>query len=54
MGVNMLVRTIDGKKIIEINWVESNLKMAAQAETDGDSKKAWFYFLRASYHPKEN
>ena len=50
----MLVRTIDGKKIIEINWVDSNLKMAAQSETDGDSKKAWFYFLRASYHPKEN
>ena len=42
-----LMRTIDGKRIIEINWIDSNLKMACAAEDDGDNRKAEFYLMKA-------
>jgi hypothetical protein len=43
----MKLVTIDGKKIIEINHVDANLKMAVIAETNGDTDKAWRHFARA-------
>jgi hypothetical protein len=42
-----LIWTIDGKRMIEINGVESNLKMACVAETKGDLATAWRFFNRA-------
>jgi hypothetical protein len=43
----MKLATLDGKKIIEINHVDANLKMAVIAETNGDTDKAWLHFARA-------
>jgi hypothetical protein len=39
--------TINGTKVIEINHVDANLKMACAAEETGDTDKAWLHFARA-------
>ena len=43
----MRIRTLDGKKIIEINAVDSRLKQACVAELAGDDNLAWKLFHKA-------
>ena len=44
---NMLLLKLDGSGWVEINWIDANLKMAADAERAGDDAKAKFYWDRA-------
>jgi len=43
----MLIRTLDGKRTIEINAVDSRLKMACVAELAGDENLAWCHLQAA-------
>ncbi len=43
----MKIRTLDGTKIIEINFISANLKMAVKAESLGHHHKSDQFFLRA-------
>lgn len=45
----MVLLKLDGSGWIEINWVDSNLRMACTAEDRGNMKEAWFFFRRALY-----
>jgi len=45
----MLLLKSDGSGWIEINWTDSNLRMACAAEDRGDKSRAWFFFNRALY-----
>ena len=44
----MRIRTLDGKKVVEINAVDSRLKEACVAELAGDDNLAWKRFHEAA------
>lgn len=43
----MLIRKINGTAIIEINFIDSQLKMACEAENNNDPKEAELHFFLA-------
>jgi hypothetical protein len=43
----MRIKTLDGKQLIEVNYMDSQLKMACAAEWKGDIKQSEIHFCLA-------